>query len=125
MHSKTINEVFEELRTSPKGLSNEEAGRRLSQYGLNEIKEKKRISPLKVFLQQFNNTVVYILIGAVIISSIIGFTKSSEPGFPEEFVEAVVIIVLLVVMAVLGFYREYNAEKEMCEILKTTPKDIL
>ena len=120
MHSKTINEVFEELRTSPKGLSNEEAGRRLSQYGLNEIKEKKKISPLKVFLQQFNNTVVYILIGAVIISSIIGFTKSSEPGFPEEFVEAVVIIVLLVVMAVLGFYREYNAEKEIEALKKLT-----
>ena len=75
MHSKTVQEVLKELKTSSAGVSDEESQERLKQYGLNELKESKKISPWKIFFQQFNSIVIYILIAAVIISIFIGFTK--------------------------------------------------
>jgi len=95
MHSKTIEQVLKELKTSDKGLSNEEAGERLKQYGFNEIKEGKKISPWQIFLEQFNSVVIWILIAATIISA-----------FLKEYVDASVIMIIIVLIAVLGFVLE-------------------
>ena len=81
MHFKKVGEVYRELDTSEKGLSESEAKKRLEKFGPNKIKEKKKISPWKIFFQQFNSIVVYILIAAVIISIFIGFTKKMRAGF--------------------------------------------
>src|SRR3989338_7006596 len=106
MHYKKIEDIFKELKTGKEGLSEAEAAEKLKKYGLNEIKEEKKISPLKIFLQQFNSTVVYILIAALIISIIIG-----------EIVDAIVIGVILILNSLFGFYQEYKAEKSI-EALK-------
>lgn len=106
MHHKTIEQVLKELKTSDKGLSQAEAEERLRQYGLNEIKEEKKISPLKIFIQQFNSVVIWILIAATVISA-----------FLKEYVDATVILIILVLIAVLGFAQEYRAERAI-EALK-------
>jgi len=99
-HSKKIEDVFKELKTSKKGLTEDEAKRRLFIEGLNEIKEKKKINPVKIFLSQFNNFIVYILIAALIISVFLG-----------ESIDALVIAIILVLMAISGFVMEFRAEK--------------
>jgi len=105
-HSKTEKEVFEELKTRKEGLTEKEAQIKLEEYGYNEIKEGRKISPLKIFLQQFNSAVVYILIAALIISIFLG-----------EKIDAIVIGIILILNAIFGFYQEYRAEKSI-EALK-------
>src|SRR3989338_7231366 len=106
MHYKKIEDIFRELSTNKEGIAEAEAAERLKKYGLNEIREEKKIFPLKIFLQQFNSTVVYILIAALVISIIIG-----------ERVDAIVIGIILILNSLFGFYQEYKAEKSI-EALK-------
>ncbi len=106
MHSKAIEQVLKELKTSDKGLSQQEASERLKQYGLNEIKEGKKISPWKIFINQFKSIVVWILIFATIISA-----------FLQEYIDALVIFVIIILIALLGFVQEYRAERSI-EALK-------
>ena len=49
-----LNEVYQELKTSEKGLSSEEAKKRIEEYGPNEIREKKKTSPIRIFFSQFH-----------------------------------------------------------------------
>ena len=95
-----------ELKTSAKGLSQKEAEERLKQYGLNEIKEGKKISPWEIFLNQFKSIVILILVIATLIS-----------GFLKEYIDAIVIIVIVILIAILGFIQEYRAERAI-EALK-------
>ena len=106
MHNKPIEQVFKELKASDKGLSQKEAEDRLKQYGLNEIKEAKKISALKIFLGQFKSVVLWILIGATVISA-----------FLKEYIDAIVILVIIVLISILSFFLEYRAEKSI-EALK-------
>ena len=84
MHNKTIEQVLKELKTTAKGLSQAEADERLKQYGLNEIKEAKKVSPFEIFINQFNSIVIWILIAATIISA-----------FLKEYVDSIVILIIL------------------------------
>ncbi len=106
MHYKTIEQVLKELKTTAKGLSQTEADERLKKFGLNEIKEAKKISPLRILVEQFNSIVIWILIAATIISA-----------FLKEYVDSVVILIILILIAVLGFVQEYRAERAI-EALK-------
>ncbi|MCX8147250.1 MAG: HAD-IC family P-type ATPase, partial [Candidatus Woesearchaeota archaeon] len=105
-YRENVTNVLKELGTSEKGLSNEEAKLRLQKYGSNIIKETKKISPIKIFLNQFNSPVVWILMVAIAISA-----------FLKEVVDSVVIGIILILNAVVGFIQEYRAEKAI-EALK-------
>ncbi|MBW2980956.1 calcium-translocating P-type ATPase, SERCA-type [Candidatus Woesearchaeota archaeon] len=105
-YDEEIKEVFKELNTSEKGISSSEAEKRLEKYGLNELKEGKKISPLRIFLQQFASPIVWVLIGAFIISLVI-----------KEEADAVIIGFIVVVNAIVGFIQEYKADKAI-EALK-------
>src|SRR3990167_5005211 len=106
MHHKTIEQVFKELETDENGLTEKEAEARLEKYGLNEIQQFKKISPIKIFLNQFNNIVIYILIFALVVSI-----------FLNETIDAIVIGAIVIVNAIIGFIQEYHAEKAI-EALK-------
>ncbi len=105
-YQKTADETLSSLNSSRKGLSSEEAAKRLQQYGLNEIKEGKRTSPFEILLNQFKSFLIMILIAATLISLFVG-----------EYIDALVIFVILVLNAILGFVQEYKAEKSI-EALK-------
>ncbi|MCX8158090.1 MAG: cation-translocating P-type ATPase [Candidatus Diapherotrites archaeon] len=102
-------EVIKILNSSDKGLSNKEAAQRLEKYGPNEIKKEKEVTPLEVFLNQFKNTFIILLIFAGILSLIIG-----------ETLEGAAIFFIIILNATLGFIQEYKAEKAIESLKKMT-----
>jgi len=105
-HTMDIEEVLKTLKTDLKGLSEEEAKKRLEQYGFNELVTAKKISPLKIFLEQFKDVLVIILLIATVVSMLIG-----------EILDATVIVAIVFACVILGFTQEYRAEKAL-EALK-------
>ncbi|MBU5321433.1 MAG: calcium-translocating P-type ATPase, SERCA-type [Sarcina ventriculi] len=85
-----------------RGLTSSEAQKGLEKYGPNEIMQKKKISPIKIFLAQFNDFMVWVLIGATIIS-----------GFMGDIADAVTISIIVVINAFLGFIQEFKTEKSL------------
>ena len=82
---------------------------RLAADGPNELKEGKRISPLQIFLGQFKSLIIWILIAAGVISGVLG-----------DVVDAIAILAIVVLNAVIGFYQEFNAEKSIAALKKMT-----
>ncbi|MBI5057312.1 MAG: cation-translocating P-type ATPase [Nitrospirae bacterium] len=108
-HQKNITSAIEELRSSAQGLSSEEAVRRLGEYGPNELKEKKKKTPFMMFLDQFRDFMILVLIAAAVIS-----------GFIGELSDTIAIIVIVVLNAAIGFIQEYRAEKAMAALKTMT-----
>src|SRR4030066_346492 len=106
-HQKKTDEVIEDLGSSLKGLSPDEAEKRLREYGPNELKEKKKKTPFMMLLDQFKDFMILVLIAAAVISGIIG-----EPS------DTIAIVVIVVLNAVIGFVQEYRAEKAMAALKK-------
>ena len=103
-HNKDLKEIETTFQTNlESGLSEEEAKKRLLESGYNELEEKKGRSPFKIFISQFNDFMIWILIGAAFISGII----------IKEITDALVILVILIINSVLGFIQEYRAEKAL------------
>ncbi|MBT3465298.1 calcium-translocating P-type ATPase, SERCA-type [archaeon] len=119
-YKKDIKEIYKEFSTSKEGLSAKKAQENFEKYGPNELKQKKKISPWKIFFGQFTDPMVVVLIIAAIISVIIGYIEyTHNPGsslLSHQF-EAILIIVIIVVNAIIGFKQEYSAEKAI-EALK-------
>src|SRR3990167_446103 len=105
-HQQKPEDVLEVLNSSIKGLSHDEAQKRLVEYGPNEIKETKKKTPLGMFLDQFKDFMIIILIAAAVISGLLG-----------EVADTIAIVVIVVLNAVMGFVQEYRAEKAI-EALK-------
>ncbi len=108
-HSQSAEEVLAQLNSAATGLSAQEAAQRIAAHGPNELKEGKRISPLQIFLGQFKSLIIWILIAAGIISGVLG-----------EAVDAIAILAIVVLNAVIGFYQEFNAEKSIAALKKMT-----
>ncbi|MFZ6017214.1 MAG: cation-translocating P-type ATPase [Nitrospirota bacterium] len=106
-HQKKSDDILAELGTNLQGLSSGEAQKRLKEYGLNELKEKKKKTPFMMFLDQFKDFMILVLIAAAIISGIIG--KPSD---------TIAIVVIVVLNAIIGFVQEYRAEKAMSALKK-------
>jgi Ca2+-transporting ATPase len=124
-HSMEIEEIVKELDTNLKsGLTEKEAQERLLKFGKNELIKEKEKSAWQIFLEQFKDFLVYLLIFAIIISIIIGVWQASKPDSPaysSEYTDAIVIAAILVVNAILGFYQEYEAEKSLDSLKKLAP----
>ena len=86
------------LKTSNKGLSQAEAEGRLKQYGLNALEEQHKVNAFGLFLNQFKSPLVLILIGAAIISILVG-----------EWTDASIVLAVVLGSTILGFAQEYNA----------------
>lgn len=88
------------------GLTSLEAERRLKKYGLNQLKNNKKVSPVKIFLSQFNDFIIWVLMGATIISGLMG-----------ERADAITILIIVIMNGILGFIQEFKTEKSL-EALK-------
>ncbi|MFQ5883875.1 MAG: cation-translocating P-type ATPase [Thermoplasmata archaeon] len=107
-----FKEVLKELDTSPIGLDDKDAQARLERYGPNELVELRRVSPLKMFLRQFKDLMVIILIIAAVISGAIGVYHIYEgEAAGDELFDMLVIMIIVILNAVFGFVQEYKAEK--------------
>ena len=99
----SVDETLKTLNSDAnKGLTEEEAKKRNLKFGLNELVEKEKPGPIRLFLGQFKEILIVILIFAAIAAYYVGDT-----------IDAVVILIVVVINAVVGFIQEYRAEKAM------------
>ena len=106
-HSMEVDQILKQLNTDPqKGLTEDEVKTRLEKYGYNELKKEKKISALSIFINQFKNILIIILLVAIGLSAVVG-----------EVVDAAIIAIIVVFCAVLGLIQEYRAERAL-EALK-------
>jgi len=124
-HSTSFENVENLMNTSiENGLTESEAQKRIELYGKNELIKEKGKTALQIFIGQFKDFLIYLLIFAIIISVIIGAWEASRPGaesWSTEYTDAVVIAAILIVNAVLGFYQEYQAERSLESLKKLAP----
>ena len=105
-HQQKIEEVFKQTDSRETGLSAAEAKDRLHRVGPNELQERKKKTIGAILLTQFKDVMILILLAAAIVSGIIG-----------DITDTIVILVIVLLNAVIGFFQEYRAEKAM-EALK-------
>lgn len=101
-YNKSIDEVFLDLKSKREGLTNDELPKRYEKYGYNILQEEKRKSPLKVFLSQFEDLLIIILIVAGIISMITSNIESS-----------IVIFCVIILNAIIGTIQYFKAEQSL------------
>ncbi|WP_370575634.1 cation-translocating P-type ATPase, partial [Methanomethylovorans sp.] len=95
-------EALLKLESSPEGLSNEEAAKRLERYGPNQLEEKNKVTPFKVFVRQLANVIVWVLAAAAVIALL-----------AHEVINFWAIIGIILFVILMGFLQEYRAEKAM------------
>lgn len=105
-------DVLKKLNTSEFGISDKEAEKRLKINGKNKLKEVKKRSKIKKFLEQFNDLMIIILLLASIISFIISIINK------ESFTDSIVIIAIVIINAILGFIQELKADKSIESLSK-------
>jgi Ca2+-transporting ATPase len=123
-HAIDFKEVAEKMDTSIEiGLTEEESQIRIEKYGRNELIKEKGKTAWQIFIGQFKDFLIYLLIFAIIISVIIGIYESveSDEAWPTEYTDALVIAAILIVNAILGFYQEYQAERSLESLKKLAP----
>ncbi|HXR80231.1 MAG TPA: HAD-IC family P-type ATPase, partial [Saprospiraceae bacterium] len=98
----TTAEVCKQTQSSETGLAAAEAGKRLHEVGPNELQEAKKKTIAVMLLLQFKDVMILILLVAAIISGLIG-----------DLTDSIVILVIVVINAIIGFFQEYRAEKAM------------
>lgn len=114
-YSLTKEEVLNKLKSSAdNGLADDQVISRIKEYGKNELENKGAKSPWKILWEQFKETMIVILIIAAILSGVLG-----------EETEAIAILAIVVLFAILGFIQEYRAEKAMAELKKLSVPDVI
>ncbi|MDY0351140.1 MAG: HAD-IC family P-type ATPase [Desulfobulbaceae bacterium] len=98
----TEKEILHALGATENGLSGEEAGRRLAQYGPNRLVEEEKLSSLTILLHQFTSPLIYILLIAGVITVLL-----------EEYIDSGVIFSVVVMNALIGFIHEHKAEESV------------
>ena len=106
-HSVSLDEVLFKLQAPAQGLTSAEVARRLEKYGPNELKEKPRPTFFQLVLSQLNNFIVILLIVASVISALLG-----------DWIEAAVIMLIVVLNAILGVVQESRAEEALAALKK-------
>ncbi len=100
-------DAFKNLSCPAKGLSNAEAESRLKQYGYNVFKPRSKSSAIILFLSQFKSPITILLIGAALLSMGLG-----------DFTDAVIILIIILISSILGFWQERGAANAVDELLK-------
>ena len=116
--TKSSKEVLQELDSNvEQGLTSQEAGERLIKYGPNKLPEKKKTPLFLVFLQQFNDPMIFILLAAALLSVAISIFNTVKNGESFDFADPVIIMGVCVLNAIIGTVQENKAEKSL-EALK-------
>lgn len=114
LYSVSEQEAVRSLRTDPqKGLSREEAGKRLAQFGRNEIITEKKQSLILRFLSQFKDFMILILLAAAVISFGVSWMNGDS-----EYIDSIIILVIVVCNAVISTVQEVRADKAIDALKK-------
>jgi Ca2+-transporting ATPase len=112
-HAITGEQALQAQKSRLSGLMSEEVKNRQAEFGFNELKAKKGKSIVVVFFQQFLNPLIYVLIAAATISLISQFFTHEE-----HYIDAIVILVVILLNAAIGTFQETQAEKAMIALLE-------
>lgn len=108
-HTITTEEALRHTNSKPTGLSAAQSEAALLKHGRNELVEKKKRPTWLLFFLQFKDTMILILLAAAVISGVVG-----------DLNDTIVILIIVVLNAVVGFWQEYRAEKAMAALKKMT-----
>lgn len=108
-YQQSTAELFKEINSQKEGLTNSEAASRIVKFGPNALEEKKKKPLWVLFLAQFKDFMILILAAAAVISGIVG-----------DLTDTIIILVIILLNAILGFVQEYRAEKAMESLKKLT-----
>jgi Ca2+-transporting ATPase len=108
-HSRSPDEALAHFGSSAAGLSTADASARLAANGPNQLTEGTHIGPLTILLGQFKSLLIWILIAAGVISGVLG-----------DAIDAIAILAIVILNAVIGFYQEYHAEQSIAALKKMT-----
>ena len=111
-YNKKIDELYKEFSSSINGLSEEEANKRLEKYGENKLLERKKKSNFVIFLSQFNDLMIILLIFASVFSAVISYIQK------ESYADSVIILIIVIINATLSFIEEKKADKAIEELNK-------
>lgn len=111
-YKKSDIELFDEYKTNINGLSENEATERLKKYGLNQLEQRKKESKIKIFLRQFNDLMVILLIIAAILSIFVSILQG------DSIIDSIIIIIIVIVNAVLSFIQEIKSDMAIEELNK-------
>ncbi|MCU0403876.1 MAG: cation-translocating P-type ATPase [Chitinophagaceae bacterium] len=106
-HQLKTDLVLQDLHTTENGLTQQEALKRLEKFGSNELQEKKKVPAWMLFLHQFKDFMIIILMAAAVLSGIMG-----------DLTDTIIILVIVLLNALVGFIQEYRAEKAMDALKK-------
>lgn len=101
---KNIKSIYEELKSGKDGITEVEANKRIKKYGMNILVEAKGKSKLTIFLNQFNDMMIIILLIVAVIMGIYGLFYS------HDYTDTIVIVVVVLINAIMGFVQEEKAE---------------
>ena len=109
-HDKPLRDLAAQLRTDEtQGLTPQEAAERLQHWGPNALRTGKAISPLAILAGQFRSLVIWVLIGAAVVSAALG-----------EFADGIAILAIVLLNAIIGFFQEYRAERAAAALARLT-----
>lgn len=111
-YNKKVEELYKELNTNINGLTEEEASKRLEEYGENKLAERKKKSNFVIFLSQFNDLMIILLIFASVFSAVISYIQK------ESYADSVIILIIVIINATLSFIEEKKADKAIEELNK-------
>jgi Ca2+-transporting ATPase len=114
-----VDAVYGALDTGPEGLASAAAERRLERHGRNEIRESEGVSPLSIFVSQFRETLIYVLVLAAVLSLAVGLL----PGVEPNYVDAALIAAILLANGVFGFVQDYRAEQSIAALRRLSAPD--
>lgn len=108
-HTQDIEHIQAHLGSSVNGLSPDAVQQKIQHFGYNQLEEKKKKTPLLLFLNQFKDFMILVLVAAAVIAGVAG-----------DSADMIIILVIVFLNAVVGFIQEYRAEKAMEALKKMT-----
>ena len=108
-HTLAIDDALAQAGSRPEGLTEDEVVSRQQKHGANELAAIAGISTWRLLAAQFSSLIVWILIGAALVSGVVG-----------EWVDAIAIMAIVVINGIIGFYQEYNAERSITALRRMT-----
>ncbi len=117
-HTLRVDEAINQLKSDPeKGMTSQEVAARIERYGTNELIEKAGRSPLRIFIDQFTNIMLLMLMAVAVVSAVLDIQAKE---FPKD---AVAITSIVVLNGILGYMQEINAEKALAALKRlSSPK---
>jgi Ca2+-transporting ATPase len=107
LYNQSVKDILTQLNTSAEGITDSEAQKRLNEYGFNELQEKKKMPVWLLFLSQFKDFMIVVLLAAAVLSGIMG-----------DITDTIIILIIVILNALIGFFQEYRAEKAMQALKK-------